>query len=82
MRPGPYEHLRYDRVFDALEDLERTAADRGASHAALALAWLLAHPAHGGRRRPAPSSTSSRSREALELRLTPAERDELTALFA
>jgi aryl-alcohol dehydrogenase-like predicted oxidoreductase len=36
MRPGPYEHLRDDRVFDALEELER----RG-DPAILALAWLL-----------------------------------------
>ena len=37
LRPGPYEHLRDDRVYDALEELER----RG-DPATLALAWLLA----------------------------------------
>lgn len=37
MRPGPYEHLRDDRVYDALEELEC----RG-DPATLALAWLLA----------------------------------------
>jgi aryl-alcohol dehydrogenase-like predicted oxidoreductase len=36
MRPGPYEHLRDDRVYDALEDLKR----RG-DPATLALTWLL-----------------------------------------
>jgi aryl-alcohol dehydrogenase-like predicted oxidoreductase len=36
MRPGPYEHLRDDRVYDALEELER----RG-DPATLAFAWLL-----------------------------------------
>jgi aryl-alcohol dehydrogenase-like predicted oxidoreductase len=36
MRPGPYEHLRDDRVYDGLEELER----RG-DPATLALAWLL-----------------------------------------
>jgi len=36
MRSGPYEHLRDDRVYDALEELER----RG-DPATLALAWLL-----------------------------------------
>ena len=36
MRPGPYERLRDDRVYTALEDLER----RG-DPARLALAWLL-----------------------------------------
>jgi aryl-alcohol dehydrogenase-like predicted oxidoreductase len=39
MRPEPYEHLRTDRVFDALERL----AELG-DPAALALAWLLADP--------------------------------------
>src|SRR5436190_12316460 len=37
MRPGPYEHLQADSVYDALEGLER----RG-DPATLALAWLLA----------------------------------------
>jgi aryl-alcohol dehydrogenase-like predicted oxidoreductase len=37
MRSGPYEHLQDDRVYDALEDLER----RG-DPATLALGWLLA----------------------------------------
>jgi aryl-alcohol dehydrogenase-like predicted oxidoreductase len=39
MRPEPYEHLRTDRVYDGLEELER----RG-DPAAQALAWLLADP--------------------------------------
>jgi aryl-alcohol dehydrogenase-like predicted oxidoreductase len=37
LRSGPYEHLRDDRVYDALEELER----RG-DPTTLALAWLLA----------------------------------------
>jgi aryl-alcohol dehydrogenase-like predicted oxidoreductase len=41
-RPGPYEHLRDDRIFDALEALERLAAAERTTPAALALAWLLA----------------------------------------
>jgi aryl-alcohol dehydrogenase-like predicted oxidoreductase len=43
-RPEPYEHLVRDGVFDALEELERMAAERGLSPAGLALAWLLAEP--------------------------------------
>jgi aryl-alcohol dehydrogenase-like predicted oxidoreductase len=43
-RPEPYEHLVRDGVFDALETLERMAAERGLSPAGLALAWLLAEP--------------------------------------
>ena len=41
-RPGPYEGYADDRVFDALEALEREAEERGVSTAALALAWVLA----------------------------------------
>jgi aryl-alcohol dehydrogenase-like predicted oxidoreductase len=44
MRPEPYEHLRDDRIFDALEALERMAADRGTTPAALAFAWLFGDP--------------------------------------
>jgi aryl-alcohol dehydrogenase-like predicted oxidoreductase len=44
MRPEPYEHLRADATFDALEGLDRLAAERGTTGAALALAWLLADP--------------------------------------
>jgi aryl-alcohol dehydrogenase-like predicted oxidoreductase len=41
-RPGPYEGYVDDRVFDALEALEREAGERGVSMAALALAWVVA----------------------------------------
>ena len=41
MRPEPYRHLETDGVFDALEGLERGAAERGVSTAGLALAWAL-----------------------------------------
>jgi aryl-alcohol dehydrogenase-like predicted oxidoreductase len=44
MRPEPYAHLRDDRIFDALEALERLAVTSGTTPAALALAWLLADP--------------------------------------
>jgi aryl-alcohol dehydrogenase-like predicted oxidoreductase len=43
-RPEPYEHLRADRVYEGLERLERLAAERGTTSAALAIAWLLADP--------------------------------------
>jgi aryl-alcohol dehydrogenase-like predicted oxidoreductase len=83
LRPGPYERLRTDHVFESLEAFERAAADRGVSMAALAFAWALAHPdvtaVVVGPRRP---EHLEPAREALELRLTDAERDELTGLFA
>jgi aryl-alcohol dehydrogenase-like predicted oxidoreductase len=76
MRPGPYEHLRADRVYDALEELER-----GGDPATLALAWLLADPRVSvvvGPRRPEQLQPAL---AALQHPLSKAERDELSALF-
>jgi len=42
-RPGPYEHLVADRVFDGRERLREEAERRGATRAALAFAWVRAH---------------------------------------
>jgi 1-deoxyxylulose-5-phosphate synthase len=44
LRPEPYQHLRADAVFDALERFERTACERGVEMASLAIAWVLAQP--------------------------------------
>ncbi len=77
MRPGPYEHLQDDRIYDALEELER----RG-DPAKLALAWLLADERVSvvvGPRRPEHLRPAL---AALESWLSPAERDELSTLFA
>jgi NDP-hexose 2,3-enoyl reductase len=83
LRPGPYEHLREDATFDALEGLERHAAERDTSPAALAIAWLLGDarvtavvvgPRRPGHLEPALA--------ALEHPATAAERDELAGLFA
>ena len=76
MRPGPYEHLRDDRVYDALEELER----RG-DPATLALAWLLGDERVSvvlGPRRPAHLAPAL---AALERPLSEAERSELSELF-
>ena len=76
MRPGPYEHLREDSVYDALEELER----RGDS-ATLALAWLLADEHVSvvvGPRRPEHLEPAL---AALEHHLSAAERDDLSRLF-
>jgi aryl-alcohol dehydrogenase-like predicted oxidoreductase len=82
-RPGPYEWLRTDAVFDSLEAFERLAAERGVSAAGLALAWCLSHPdvtaVIVGPRRPAHLDPV---REALEYPLGDAERDEVAGLFA
>jgi aryl-alcohol dehydrogenase-like predicted oxidoreductase len=82
-RPGPYERFRTDAVYDALERLETWASLRGASMAAVATAWLLHVPevtavVVGPNR----VEHLDHVREALELRLTDAECDELGRWFS
>jgi aryl-alcohol dehydrogenase-like predicted oxidoreductase len=82
-RPEPYAHFLRDGVFDALEALERMAAAHGVSMAGVALAWLLGEPRLTavvvGPTRP---EHLDRVREALSAPLSPAERDELSRIFA
>ena len=47
-RPGPYEHLRTDAVFDGLDRLADEARTRGVDMATLAFAWVLGHPGVSG----------------------------------
>ncbi len=81
-RPEPYEHLRTDHTFDALEAFAEAAARRGVDPATLALAWVLTRPAVTavvvGPRRPDHLDPALR---ALDLKLSQAEADELGALF-
>lgn len=82
-RPEPYSHLLADRVFDGLEALEATARERGVSTAALALAWLLAHPGVSSVvSGPGRAEHLAPVREALAVGLTPAERERIGSLFA
>ena len=83
LRPGPYADLEREETFAALETFERAAADRGVAPATLATAWVLAHPSVtavvvGPRR----AEHLEQALAAVDLRLTPEERDELTGLFA
>ena len=82
VRPESYEHLREDRVFDALEAFEAQANERATTPAALAIAWLLGHPhvtaVVVGPRRPEHLRPAL---DALELDLSPPEREQLTKLF-
>jgi len=82
MRPGPYEHLRNDRTFDALDRFAEIATQRGVDTATLAIAWLLAQPRVSaviiGPRRPEHLAPAVR---ALDTQLSKAEADELAALF-
>jgi aryl-alcohol dehydrogenase-like predicted oxidoreductase len=76
MRPGPYEHLRDERVYAALEELGR----RG-DPATLALAWLLGDERVSvvvGPRRPEHLQPAL---DALANPLSPEERDSLSAEF-
>jgi aryl-alcohol dehydrogenase-like predicted oxidoreductase len=81
-RPEPYEGFVRDEVFDALEALERMAAERGVSMAGLALAWLLAKPGLSAAVvGPARPEHLEPVREALANPLEAYDRDELTRLF-
>ena len=83
LRPEPYAHLQDERTFDALEAFGAAARERGTTPAALAVAWLLGHPHVTavviGPRRP---DQLAPALEALDLRLSPPEREQIGALFA
>ncbi len=83
LRPEPYEALATEKTYRALEAFAAAAAERGTQPAALAIAWVLSHPQVTavvvGPRRPEQLEPAL---AALELRLAPAERDELAGLFA
>jgi 1-deoxyxylulose-5-phosphate synthase len=83
-RPEPYaQFVEDDAVWRGLDGLAAAAAERGASQAALAIAWLLADPRVTavivGPRRPEHLEPAL---AALELPLTEAECTELAGLFA
>ena len=83
LRPEPYEHLRTGDTFDRLERFEQLAVERETTAATLAIAWLLAHPhvtaVVVGPRRPEHLRPAL---DALELRLSPLERETISAVFA
>jgi aryl-alcohol dehydrogenase-like predicted oxidoreductase len=76
LRSGPYEHLRDDRVYDSLEELERHG-----DPTTLALAWLLGDERVAvvlGPRRPEQLQPAF---AALQHPLSPSARDEISGLF-
>jgi aryl-alcohol dehydrogenase-like predicted oxidoreductase len=83
LRPGPYEHFRTERTFDALERLAGIASERGTDMATLSIAWLLSRPPVTavvvGPRRPEHLEPAVR---ALDLQMSEAEADELAGLFS
>jgi aryl-alcohol dehydrogenase-like predicted oxidoreductase len=83
VRPEGQEHLLDDEAtFAAVDAFAAEARRRGVDPPALALAWLLCDERVTavilGARRP---EHLEPARAALELELTPAERDELAELF-
>jgi aryl-alcohol dehydrogenase-like predicted oxidoreductase len=82
LRPEPYRRYEEDAVFAGLEAFEQRARVHGTDMATLAFAWLLADErvtsVIAGPRRPEHLESAV---GALDLRLSPGERDELTALF-
>ena len=82
MRPEPYLHLDSEVVYRGLDGLAAAAAKRGVDMPTLAFAWLLADPrvtaVVAGPRRPEHLEPAC---AALDVELTPAERDELASLF-
>jgi aryl-alcohol dehydrogenase-like predicted oxidoreductase len=83
LRPGPYEHLRTDQIFDALERFAEIAEQRRTDTATLSIAWLLARPPVTavvvGPRRPDQLEPAV---QASDLQLSEAEQAELADLFA
>jgi aryl-alcohol dehydrogenase-like predicted oxidoreductase len=45
LRPQPYQHLMNERTFHAIDALRAAAVERGVETGALALAWVISHPA-------------------------------------
>ncbi len=82
LRPEPYQRLLSADVFRGLGALQAAAAERGADMAALALAWVMAHPLVTapilGPRRP---EQLDPARRALEIRLTSEERETIAGFF-
>ena len=82
-RPESYRRFEDDRIFDALEALEREALGRGVSMAGLALAWLLGvDDVTAVVVGPTRAEHLDPVREALGLELEPADVDHLRGLFA
>ena len=83
VRPEGSEHYRSDATFDALEALDREAAARGVSMAALAIGWLL-HVPEVTAVVVGPTTVEQLAPvvEALDVALDDAERARIGALFA
>jgi aryl-alcohol dehydrogenase-like predicted oxidoreductase len=79
-RPGPYARYVDDRIFDALEQLEAEASERGVSMGALAFAWVLAR-CDGAVCGPNRASHLDAILEARDVQLTDDDVDRIGGLF-
>jgi aryl-alcohol dehydrogenase-like predicted oxidoreductase len=80
LRPEPYRELEADATWRALDALERSAAARGVSMGALALAWVTSHPAvTAALVGPRSLAQFAPAVESLAIRLDPDERAALVA---
>jgi aryl-alcohol dehydrogenase-like predicted oxidoreductase len=78
LRPGPYQRLLTPATFRAIDALRAEAAERGAWTGALALAWVLAHPAvTAALIGPRSVEQFQPAVEALQVRLTGTDRDRI-----
>lgn len=82
-RPGPYERLVTDGVFDGLDRLGAEADARGVDMAALAFAWVLASPNLAGAVcGPSRAAHLDPILVARTLRISPADRERIGGFFA
>ena len=80
MRPGPYERLADDRVFDGLDRLREEADARGVDLPTLAFAWVLAR-VDGAVCGPNRAEQLDPILAARELQLSPADVDRIGGFF-
>ena len=81
-RPEPYGYLEHEGTLSGLSRLRRAAVQRAVPMAALAMAWVLEHPAVSGIViGPRHVTHLEEAVAALNIRLDESERAELTALF-
>jgi aryl-alcohol dehydrogenase-like predicted oxidoreductase len=81
-RPEPYVHLDDAAVYDGLDRLAAAASERGVDLPTIAFAWILSDPrVHAVVAGPRRREHLEPALAALDVHLSPAERDELASFF-
>ena len=82
LRPEPYQKLLDEKIYAGLDELRARAVERGTDMPSLALAWVMSHPLVTapilGPRKP---EHLAPAKNALTIKLSEAERDEMGKLF-